>query len=283
MKSALRGEVRRHASPTVRPGGGDRKAQELHALVAHLDVDRDLRDQRDAIAVGDHLHDGGQAGGAEPHRPAAARAGAERQRLVAQAVTFLQQDQAVVHRCRAATRRAVSVADVGRRHREQERIVEQLQGLDVGLVERQRQHHRIELAAGELFEQHLGLGLAQFDLQVGIAALKRRQHPRQHVGRQRRDHAQRQPSGQHAAAMPGEIDQIARRRQDLLGCAPRPPCRCRSAPRRPDGARPPARQAAAPGRGSAWTAPAGSPSRRRRPGRNAGARPARPDISTASG
>ena len=40
-KSALRGEVRRHASPMVRPGAGSREAQQLDALVAHLDIDRD--------------------------------------------------------------------------------------------------------------------------------------------------------------------------------------------------------------------------------------------------
>ena len=106
--------------------------------------------------------------------------------------------------------------DVGRRHRQQERIPEQLQGLEVGLVDRQGQHHGIELAACELIEQHARLGLAQLDLQIGIAALEHRQHPRQHIGRQRRDDAQGQATGQDVAAMPGEIEEIARRGQDLL-------------------------------------------------------------------
>ena len=94
-----------------------------------------------------------------------------------------------MHRCRAATR---VPCRTGRRSPAPPAgtDLEQLHGLDVGLVERQRQHDDVELAAGELVEQHPGLGLAQFDLQLGIVALQRRQHPRQHIGRQRRDDAQ---------------------------------------------------------------------------------------------
>ena len=66
-KSSFRGEVRRHARPTVRAGSGG-EAQQLHAPVAHLDIDRDLRHQRHAIAVGHHLHHGGERGGAEAGR-----------------------------------------------------------------------------------------------------------------------------------------------------------------------------------------------------------------------
>ena len=52
------------------------------------------------------------------------------------------------------------------RHREQKRIVEQADGLDLGVGQRQRQHHRVEVAASEFFEQNFGLGFAQFDDQV---------------------------------------------------------------------------------------------------------------------
>ena len=118
--------------------------------------------------------------------------------------------------------------------------------------------------------RHLGLGLAQFDAQVGIAALQRRQNLRQHIGRERGDDAELQPSGQQPAAVPGEVHQVAGRGQHLLGPArdldadvgeghlARPALdQCR-------------RRARAPAPGSAWTGPAGSPRRPRRPCRSAG-------------
>src|SRR5262249_15117956 len=52
------------------------EAQKLDPLVAHLDVDGNARHQCDAVAVGDHLHDGCEAGGAEAERGVAPRAGA---------------------------------------------------------------------------------------------------------------------------------------------------------------------------------------------------------------
>ena len=45
-------------------------------------------------------------------------------------------------------------AIVGGRHREQERIVEQPDALDLGVVDRQRQHDDVERAAVQLLEQH---------------------------------------------------------------------------------------------------------------------------------
>ena len=80
------------------PGKADlalrfRRAETQQADVAacvHLARDGHLRQQRNAIAVGDHLHDGGEAGGAE------AIAGLRRQhmaigkRLVTHAVALLE-------------------------------------------------------------------------------------------------------------------------------------------------------------------------------------------------
>ena len=89
-----RGEVRRQASPMRARRLRRAEAQQLHALVAHLDIHRDLRQQRHAVAVRHHLHHGGERGRAETCRRIAPRLRrAERQRLVAQAVAFLQQDQ----------------------------------------------------------------------------------------------------------------------------------------------------------------------------------------------
>jgi hypothetical protein len=57
------------------PGEADRaawfrrgKARQLDPFIPHFGVDRDLRHKRHAIAVGDHLHDGRQAGRAEAER-----------------------------------------------------------------------------------------------------------------------------------------------------------------------------------------------------------------------
>ena len=87
------------------------------------------------------------------------------------------------------------------------------------LAERQRQHRGIERAALDVFDQLPGLGLAQFEPQFGKPALQQRQNPRQQIGRQRRNYAERQPPCQQPAAMAGEIDQIARRRQHVFAAA----------------------------------------------------------------
>ena len=49
----------------VRAGSRRGKAQQLDAAVAHFHFGRDFRQQRHAVAVGDHLHDGRERSGAE--------------------------------------------------------------------------------------------------------------------------------------------------------------------------------------------------------------------------
>ena len=76
------------------------EAQELHPLVAHLDIDRNMRQQGDAIAIRDHLHHGRETGRTKPG--IAAAGGAKRQGLIAQAMPLLQKDQLLlVDRVRA--------------------------------------------------------------------------------------------------------------------------------------------------------------------------------------
>ena len=62
-----------------------------------------------------------------------------------------------------------------------------------------------------------GLGFAQVDPQPGMPRLQRRQQPRQHIGRERRDDAEPERAGQQAGAMPGEILKIAGGAEDPLG------------------------------------------------------------------
>jgi hypothetical protein len=64
-KSALRGEVRRNTSPDRAAGLRIFQPQEFLSFVAQLNVGRDLRNQRGAVTVGDHLHHGRKAVGAE--------------------------------------------------------------------------------------------------------------------------------------------------------------------------------------------------------------------------
>ena len=153
---------------------------------------------------------------APPTRPRARRA--ERQRLIAQAVAVFQQDQPALIDIVGGNARGLR-ARIVRRHRQQEQIVEQGERFDVGLADRQRQHRGIERAALDLLDQLPGLRLAQFEPQVREAALQQRQNPRQHIGRERRNHAERQPPGQQAAAMAREIDEIARGREHVLAAA----------------------------------------------------------------
>jgi len=60
------------------------------------------------------------------------------------------------------------------------------------------------------------LGFAQLQPQFRKAALQQRENPRQQIGRQRGNHPERQPPRQQAAAIAGEVDQIARGRQQIL-------------------------------------------------------------------
>ena len=61
---------------------------------------------------------------------------------------------------------------IGSRHRQQERVVEQAQRLQIGVFDRQRQHHAIEFAANQLLDQQSGLRFADFYPQPGIFRLQ---------------------------------------------------------------------------------------------------------------
>jgi hypothetical protein len=94
-------------------------------------------------------------------------------------------------------------------------VVEQRHGFEIRLRDRQRQHDDVEVSAGELVDQHAGLRLAQFDLQLRILLLQFRQHARQDIRREGRNDAEREFARQDRAAVPGEVDEIARRREQL--------------------------------------------------------------------
>jgi hypothetical protein len=141
--------------------------------------------------------------------------GAIGQRLVAQAMALLQQDQPLRVDIVGTHAECFWPRIVGR-HREQKLIIEQPDGLDLDLRHRQRQHHDVERSPQQLFDQDLGLRFPQLQAQLRVALLQRRQNPRQHIGRERGDDPERQPSVEHAAAVTRQVDEIAGRREDAL-------------------------------------------------------------------
>ncbi len=88
-------------------------------------------------------------------------------------MTFLEQDQALLIDVLSADA-PILRARVGCGYGEHERIVEQAEGFDLAFRDRQRQHHDIEGAARKLVEEDVGLGLAQFDAELRMAAMQER-------------------------------------------------------------------------------------------------------------
>ena len=189
------------------------------ALVAHLDVDGDLRDERDPVAARDHLHDGREIGRAETKRHFVTLRRAISERLIAQAVTLLKQHQAPLIDLGRADRRRFGQRIVCR-HGQQKWVFEQPNGFNVGLAHRQCEHYAVEIATAEFFDQGLGARFAQFDDQIRMASSQNRQNFGQHVGPQRGNNAELEAPGENAAAVSGEIDEVARGRKHLLA-APR--------------------------------------------------------------
>ena len=101
------------------------KAQQLGALVAHLGVDCNLRQERNTVAARHHLHDGRQARRAET-RVGGVVLRAVRKGLIAQTVALFQQNQAARVDVACADAGALEKGIVGWR-REQKVIFEQRQ------------------------------------------------------------------------------------------------------------------------------------------------------------
>jgi hypothetical protein len=89
----------------------------------HLALHRHLRQEGDAIAMGHHLHDGGEARGPETLARLRRHQAAKGQRLVAQAMTFLQEKQPLV-RQHVGGLGPLSLDGAGREH---ELVVEQME------------------------------------------------------------------------------------------------------------------------------------------------------------
>jgi len=198
----------------VRPGRGGANPN-LDATIARFRIGRHLRQQRHPITVRHHLHHRRKARRAQADDAVLPGVSAIRDGLVAQTVALLQQDQPLridVIRVDAGGAGARLVS----RNRQQKRVFEETDGFDIGLGDGQRKDEQVERAARQLLKQYPGLRLAHFDAQVGEPLLQGRQDFREQIGRDGRDDTEHQPPGQQAAAVAGEIDKVALRREDAL-------------------------------------------------------------------
>src|SRR5690606_21998413 len=136
-----------------------------------------------------HLPQGFQAGGAEPGLLVRAGYPAYVQRLFAQAMAVLQQQQALLGQLvqghvRAPRKRVLPG------HRQHERLLEQELCAQLVVVHRQGQDRRVQLALAQARQQLVALLLHQRQFQVREALEHARHHVRQQVRRQGGEDAQ---------------------------------------------------------------------------------------------
>ncbi len=130
-------------------------------------------------------------------------------------MAFLQQDQPVLVDVRGGNAPALRTRLVCR-HRQQERILEQTAASqDPASSTGSASITTSSAPRASFIEQNLGLGFPQLQPQIGMALLQDWQDLRQQIGRDGRNDAEAERAGQEAAAVAGDVDQIARRRQQL--------------------------------------------------------------------
>ena len=145
-KSRSRGELRRQATPIVRLGSGAAKRTTAEPLVGDDSrIDRQLGQERDAMAGGDQLEQRREAGRAEAPEPPRVDGVANRERLVADAMAVLEEEQ-LVRRDQLGERRRRAACGRPRRRGEQEGILEGRLLLELVVLERQAGDDRVELA-----------------------------------------------------------------------------------------------------------------------------------------
>ena len=123
---------------------------------------------------------------------------AKRERLVAQAMTFFEQDQSslvdIIDTYASALRQRII-----RGHSQQKRIVEKFQRFNIGTVDRQRQHHAIEFSTGELVTQNCRQRFSYLEPKPGVAPLHARQESASHCNQR-----QMTPSRSHRCPVAGQ-------------------------------------------------------------------------------
>jgi hypothetical protein len=185
-----------------------RKRQDLDVAPARFGFEADARKKRDAQSIRDHLNNGGKACRSEGIEVFNLLEVAKAQRLIAQAMTFFKEKQAVVFEeiggCGSLRRQPPR-----RWQRQHERVLEKDLRLDLGMLDRQSQEQRIQAARDETFDQILGLGFAQMQIEGRMLGSERRQELRQNIRRDGGYDAELQPAGENACAVAGVVGKVA--------------------------------------------------------------------------
>ena len=182
------------ADPANRPA--PREARHGVVLVAEH-AQRPLGDDGDARAVGDHAHHCRQGRGHRGRRVGAV-ALAQGQRLVAQAVALVKEQQPLVLELGGGQVIAPGPGVIPG-DQDDERLVEHGHGRDAMEIDVDGDDGRVEAALGQHVEDVAGDHLAQLGVQVGQFGGKAVEDHRGHVGGEGRDYSQAHRPGQGGA------------------------------------------------------------------------------------
>ena len=156
---------------------------------------------------GHHLPQRLEAGGAETGLLADPGHPAHLQRLVAQAVAVLEQQQALLGQVVEVQRPGLHQR-MPLRHRQHERLLEQRLDVQLLVVQRQGEDRAVQPALAQQAQQGLGLLLHQQQLQAREALAHAGHHVRQQVGPERGEQAQAHAAGLRVAGAPRQFAQL---------------------------------------------------------------------------
>jgi len=175
-----------------RPGRGRRgKRAGDERAPRVLDGDRELGEERDPCPARDHLREGAQAGGPEV-RLVRVRPRADGERLIAQAMAFVQQQQGLSFEVRDPRWAASPRQGVRLRRRQQEPILDQPGGLETGHPRHARHQRGIDRTLFQIAKQRFRALLDPADLQGRQLAPDGGHRLGQEIGGHRRDDADAQ-------------------------------------------------------------------------------------------
>src|SRR5215467_1348226 len=181
----------------------------------HAGIDREFRQKRGAESVVDHLYQRLQTGCFERVTVPAIGETAGGERVLAQAMPVLEQQQILGQMLRVD----IALLDqrmLGRQCRQQ-RIVEQDDRLSCAAVVGQRQQEEVELALVQRIDQARRQVLDQIKLEPGIGATQVRQHARQQEWADSRDRAHSQRAAKRLPPSAGGTRKLLKIHNDLAG------------------------------------------------------------------
>lgn len=171
---------------------------------------RHARDERDTDAGRDERLDGLELRGAEDHLRMALLLIAKAQRLIAETVPFLEEDETLgldVLQPHASPPGEWMI----RRHGQEQVLGEEIFALESVVGDRPAEHRKIDLARSGHDQELRGRRLVDDYVQPGITLPAKRQHARQQIRRDGRQHTE----GNYAAHLAARIGDIVLRRLDI--------------------------------------------------------------------